>query len=95
METTASAARTAKSAAVKLSPTVDDVQEMMGSTGPFLGAGLVRPDVESPVNLHRVGVDDFAAEAFRQEKRDGGLAHRRGPTTAAARAGQRRIRRRA
>jgi len=31
----------------ELGPAVDDVQEMMGDAGPFLGAGLVRSDIES------------------------------------------------
>ena len=61
----------------ELDPAIDDIQEMVGDAGPLGGAGLVRSDVESPVHLHRVGVDDLSPESLGQEKRYGGLAHRR------------------
>jgi hypothetical protein len=46
---------------------INDVQQMMGDVFSLMEGGLIRADIESFVNLHRIAVDDFSMEFFRQE----------------------------
>jgi hypothetical protein len=53
-------------AASKFSVQVADVNEVMRHAGAFGGRRLGGADVESAINLHGIGGDDFAADFFRE-----------------------------
>lgn len=51
---------------------------MVRDAAPFLGRQLGGTDVHPPVELHRVGVDDLAAQALGQMDAEIGLSRRGG-----------------
>ncbi len=51
---------------------------MMGNSAPFAGRRFRGPDVEAPIQLEGVAVDNFAAELLRQAQRQRALAGARG-----------------
>ena len=50
---------------------IADIDEMVGDERPLLGRGFSRADIHSPVDLGRVGREDFAADGLSQGKREG------------------------
>jgi hypothetical protein len=58
---------------------IPEVQRVVRHALPLLRAQLGGPDVHAAVELHRVGVDDLAAQTVGQGEAEGGLAGRRGP----------------
>src|SRR5581483_2951277 len=53
---------------------VPDVEDVVGYALTLAHGELGRADVQAPVHLHRVGVDDLAAERVCQAQRQVGLA---------------------
>ena len=58
---------------------VEHVEQVVGDAAALGGGELRRTDVHAAVDLHRVGVDDLAAEALGEVEGEVGLAGGGGP----------------
>jgi hypothetical protein len=61
----------------ELNARIDGIDQMMGNAAHVRGRRFVRPDIEAPVDLDGIAVDDLAPEAEGQAHGDVGLAHAR------------------
>src|SRR5579859_2901210 len=53
---------------------VSDIDHMVRNAATVFDASLRGSDVESPIDLHRIAVDDFASEALREMQREIGFS---------------------